>query len=186
MPLAAGKCNSGIKVVSLDGQKYVQRSYEKQWWAEPKATFDHHVQMLADVGLVEGAGNWVYKDCGDQIEISNPFLDLVPHDKVPKNVLNAAYEVLLDKVKALHAAHGVFITDAHSDNIVPVRLATGEMQMLVVDGKAAGVDEDYNLAWRRLGVKLKHEKEPAHRWFLCKYLDFLEGLWVAESGSLVL
>ena len=44
--------------------------------------------------------------------------------------------------------------------------------MTIVDGKIAGLSSSPEEAVRRLEIKLRHEKEPSHRWFLHEYLKF--------------
>ena len=176
MALAGGKCNSGIAVVERNGKKFVERIYEKQWWDVQEGEFRCDLERLASVDLVAEHGLWTYEAQRDKIVIGNPWVEIVPFADLDQAVRYKMYEELLAKVQLLHSLHGAFITDAHSQNLVAVRKADGEVKMMVVDGKGAGVSTSLLSAQRRLSVKLSHEQIADHRWFLYEYIKFLSTL----------
>ena len=183
MALAGGKCNSGISMVERGGRKFVERIYETKWWPAQEQEFRLDLKRLASVGLVPEHELWTFEARPDQIVVANPWVEIVPLADLDEAVRYRVYEELLAKVMLLHSSHGAFITDAHSQNLVAARKAGGEVMMVVIDGKAAGVGTSLPNAYARLNVKLRHERVAEHRWFLHEYLKFLEKLGSSEADA---
>lgn len=181
--MAGGKCNSGISVIERGGRKFVERIYEKQWWDVQETDFRFDLERLAEVDLVPEHELWTFEAQPDRIVVGNPWVEIVPFANLEKALRYKIYEELLAKVQLLHSLHGAFITDAHSQNLVAVRTAGGDLKIVVVDGKAAGVGTSLARARSRLNVKLRHERVVDHRWFLYEYLKFLGELEPPEPDA---
>ena len=65
------------------------------------------------------------------------------------------------------------VSDAHSHNLVLTKVG-GDLTVVVVYGKAAGVTKDVSFAVWRLAIKLRQEMVPEHRWLLLKYKNYLQ------------
>ena len=175
--LSGGKCNTGIARREVDGRRMVVRGYcqdtisanELQW----------AVGHLREVGLV-AEGDWTHATLADgSIEVGNPEAHIVDEGLLPKAVVWAAYEELLEKLKALWSKERLIVTDAHSLNIQLCAIGESQYRFLVLDGKAAGVS-DWPSTYR-LQIKLKCERRDNHKWFLHSYIKYLHGQGVAAE-----
>ncbi len=175
-PLSKGKANSGIEIVECNGSSYVRRFYGS--WLSQYMTaenFRRHVAAAAATGLVVREDGWAWQEQGCHIAITNPYLQLIPRNscEVSKELEYRLYEELLENAKALYFNHGLFVSDAHSDNLVICKI-NGEYKILIVDGKVAGLTDDISFAKFRLNIKLRCEKVECHKWFLWEYIKFLK------------
>lgn len=70
--LSGGRCNTGIKIVNMDGKQFVERSYESGTIA--LGDFKKHVAMATDIGLTPSDAWYFHEnDEGIVYVVSCPF-----------------------------------------------------------------------------------------------------------------
>jgi hypothetical protein len=171
--LCAGATNSGIRVEVLAGVMSVVRKYEDQWVTLTESGFRRDLDLLNVVGLVDRPDLWFLGIDPDGYTVGNPWVEVVKVEDMPEDAVWTAYEVCLARLQKLYDERRAIVGDAHSDNIVPVKRVHG-YELLVVDGKVAGVTTCLEAGLRRLSVKLKYERSAAHRWLLREYCEYLQ------------
>jgi len=107
MSLAAGKANSGIAVLEIDGVRLVRREYGS-WLGLAKDQFFQDLDALVDCGLISSK-NWLWEDLEDGgVAIANPWVDIVAEpDLEPRKEVWCAYARALEGLAKLFDVYGL-------------------------------------------------------------------------------